>query len=1057
MNKVKVVKNCTISVPGLPKKSFAKNLLVGPTSRYYYPLLWTGNAIDSGQPSSTPGAELYPIPVVMQHTSPQIPDGSMLVYNASKKVYNPVSVGTGTWFSGHGAPGASTGVAGSWYVDLDTGDIYKKNDAITWAVVSSMVPNDGTIAGYVSDTTSETHSAILAMIAGGSGSLIGKLSYEYYPEDYGAIGDGVTDDGDALRNCLTAMDTAGGGVLRLTKTYGWTGNLQINNYVSIWGLDSNGGNKGTLKALDTTSRITWGSFATGKTNTGGGGNFTIDGNNTGNPAALVWMECVRSSFSRITIQKSGGKGLFINGAQNNYFFGVDVLLCNDDAMTLSHGAGGNIFARCELHGTPNRALRLTESDQGVYPYAPTHNVFKHCIMETAANGLSLVDVEAGSLAIFEDCGISQNVGTVSMSSGYLFRILNNPAYPTISNQVVLQNPFFFGGPVPSGTGTQANAIFIQGSHTLTVTGRGFFQNTPNVYSFDSLPTISMQATADFFGVTNVYNPIGTGAAVNFIGANYGTPVGVKVRPNIQSAFRAARSTDNGWRMWINSDGTIVWGDGTSYVPNGPGLGYDATVGCVFTTGGLKTTGRIIRSNASYAINSAGQTITCDTKAYSFHAISAFYPGVIALTNPTDGAEVTLAVTQDNVGGHAITWPSGVVWSGGSPPTDTTAGRMTVVHLRYFGGASQWYEMHRSYGASGAPVTSVNGHTGTVTLGASDVGAEPAIAAGTTTQYFRGDKTWVTHDKASVGLSNVDNTSDLAKPISTAAQAALDAKAAIAQISEWTTPQTNTPYNIPVGAKVLEIEVVASGGGGGSGMRGAAGTVRCGGGGGASGTRAFLRIAVSELSVSTLYVNVGAGGNGGAAQTTDSTAGNAGANGAASYVTTTTAFVATSSLCVAAAGNGGAGGSASAGAGGVAQTAYMFPGGNGGSASATGGAGGGGGISTSSSGGGGAGGGISSADVAAAGGAGGYCGSVFPAPSTAGTAGGGAGVNSPVTPAVTPGQGGSGGGGNTGGAGGKGGDGARGAGGGGGGAALNGNPSGAGGKGGDGYVKITAWF
>lgn len=57
------------------------------------------------------------------------------------------------------------------------------------------------------------------------------------------------------------------------------------------------------------------------------------------------------------------------------------------------------------------------------------------------------------------------------------------------------------------------------------------------------------------------------------------------------------------------------------------------------------------------------------------------------------------------------------------------------------------------------------------------GKEPTIAAGTNAQYLRGDKTWQTLDKAAVGLANVDNTSDANKPVSTATQAALDAKAA----------------------------------------------------------------------------------------------------------------------------------------------------------------------------------------------------------------------------------------------------------------------------------------
>lgn len=53
--------------------------------------------------------------------------------------------------------------------------------------------------------------------------------------------------------------------------------------------------------------------------------------------------------------------------------------------------------------------------------------------------------------------------------------------------------------------------------------------------------------------------------------------------------------------------------------------------------------------------------------------------------------------------------------------------------------------------------------------------ENTITAGTTSQYYRGDKTFQTLDKTAVGLSNVDNTSDVNKPISTATQTALNAK------------------------------------------------------------------------------------------------------------------------------------------------------------------------------------------------------------------------------------------------------------------------------------------
>ena len=61
--------------------------------------------------------------------------------------------------------------------------------------------------------------------------------------------------------------------------------------------------------------------------------------------------------------------------------------------------------------------------------------------------------------------------------------------------------------------------------------------------------------------------------------------------------------------------------------------------------------------------------------------------------------------------------------------------------------------------------------------------EPTISAGTNSQYYRGDKSFQTLNKSAVGLSNVDNTSDTAKPVSTAVQA-LFSKADTSDITRW---------------------------------------------------------------------------------------------------------------------------------------------------------------------------------------------------------------------------------------------------------------------------------
>lgn len=65
----------------------------------------------------------------------------------------------------------------------------------------------------------------------------------------------------------------------------------------------------------------------------------------------------------------------------------------------------------------------------------------------------------------------------------------------------------------------------------------------------------------------------------------------------------------------------------------------------------------------------------------------------------------------------------------------------------------------------------------------DARYQALIAAGTTAQYWRGDKTWQALNKAAVGLSSVDNTSDANKPVSTAVQAELN-KRAHEEVQMW---------------------------------------------------------------------------------------------------------------------------------------------------------------------------------------------------------------------------------------------------------------------------------
>lgn len=111
-------------------------------------------------------------------------------------------------------------------------------------------------------------------------------------------------------------------------------------------------------------------------------------------------------------------------------------------------------------------------------------------------------------------------------------------------------------------------------------------------------------------------------------------------------------------------------------------------------------------------------------------------------------------------------------------------------------------------------------TGNITI--ADSTKEPVITIGTTGQYWRGDKTWQTLDKSAVGLPNVDNTTDANKPVSSATQTALNAKATLLNI-----PQYSVPYRDLTGSGEAHTNLLVASGVASAGtlaMRDAAGAI-----------------------------------------------------------------------------------------------------------------------------------------------------------------------------------------------------------------------------------------
>lgn len=207
---------------------------------------------------------------------------------------------------------------------------------------------------------------------------------------------------------------------------------------------------------------------------------------------------------------------------------------------------------------------------------------------------------------------------------------------------------------------------------------------------------------------------------------------------------------------------------------------DATAADVRATIGAGTSSLVLGTTAGTAM--AGNKTFAFSEITGTIATSQLPPIAINDTFPVASQAAMLALTAQR----------------GDVAIRSDIGKTFILSTDSPGTLADWLEV-----VTTGQVTSVAGRTGAVVLTKSDVGLsnvdntsdaskpvstaqqtalnakENTIAAGTTAQYYRGDKSWQTLDKTAVGLSAVDNTSDANKPVSTATNTALAAKAPLA--------------------------------------------------------------------------------------------------------------------------------------------------------------------------------------------------------------------------------------------------------------------------------------
>ena len=224
----------------------------------------------------------------------------------------------------------------------------------------------------------------------------------------------------------------------------------------------------------------------------------------------------------------------------------------------------------------------------------------------------------------------------------------------------------------------------------------------------------------------------------------------------------------------------------------PSQGTEAAAGILELATAAETT---LGTDNTRAVHPAGLKVELDKKANtSALALTAFSTDAANLTGTLPSSVLPPLAINDTFVVASQAAMLALTAQRGDVAKRTDNSRTYILAADAPTVLANWVEI-----TSSGDVISVAGRTGAVVLTKTDVGLanvdntadtakpvstaqqtalngkENAVTAGTTAQYYRGDKTWATHDKASVGLANVDNTADTAKPVSTAQQTALNAK------------------------------------------------------------------------------------------------------------------------------------------------------------------------------------------------------------------------------------------------------------------------------------------
>lgn len=421
-----------------------------------------------------------------------------------------------------------------------------------------------------------------------------KLPWFDVKEDFGARGDGLSDDTESIEHALAAAAiasydttsyTVGAVVVFPPGIYSISRTIYISKMVSVIGFGFV-----LLRAISAMTVMVDRTVAAGDpsyygTRTGITEDITLDGNELANNGWRIG-QITQHTFRRLTAFHCTTAGMLIDNTQNCLFDSCDLEQNGtnsagfDAGMIINHGAANNAFVRCELADNGRYQLMLI-SDAAVpdgvdFNTVPNLNSFYKCQFEqhnaVAAPRCDLensIIILGGAANIFDNCNISQ-IFPPSGTTRNVIRLLtsNNSSTVVNGNQWKSCNiqgsntGSFLTRAIQAGAGSAPFAVFTDTFENC------FFNSHLSIAHIDDFSTIEIFRPAGVANITNLFTNFGGTNTVDQC-VNLNRPERYKV------FFSAARGISIGAPNIDSLNCFIISGNGT------PEAAVAAPVGSLF--------------------------------------------------------------------------------------------------------------------------------------------------------------------------------------------------------------------------------------------------------------------------------------------------------------------------------------------------------------------------------------------------------------------------------------------------------------------------------------------